>query len=374
VKDKIEKLVQDLVRIDSTQGKSIHAINHLTEFLNDHGFSAQIDNYSKGEANLVAKIGSNNESIVLSGHIDTVPIGDPKKWTYNPYSGQIVDNELWGRGSVDMKGGVGAITRAFIELQEVEKELNYEIKLVISAEEEVGLAGAKILQSKGIMNNAKYLLIAEPTDLEVAIMEKGIMWLKFNAFGKQSHASRPDLGKNAIEGLYKLLPLLYNVLPDLSIDPVGKTSLNVGTLNGGSTPNVVPETANMVIDIRTTPGINNDELIANINKILEEESQDDLAYDMEIMANASSVKSVTTNFAQSLIDETQKYYKTSGKLGATFYATDAAELLKDKNIEFAIYGPGSVELLHQTNERLDLKQLDICGIVISNTVKNLSTS
>ncbi len=258
---KVQNLVQKMVQTDSTTS-TIEVASIYQEFLIENGYSVKLDEYEPAKANVEARIGpSNAKKIIISGHMDTVPIGNPDIWTHHPFSGKIVDGELWGRGSVDMKGGTGALAGVMVELLKHEDDLQYEVILAATADEEVGLLGAHNFVKKGLMENAEHLLIAEPTSLGVAIMEKGIIFGNVLAYGKQAHASRPDLGHNAIEALATLMPKLHGIGPDLSTPELGKGSLNIGVIQGWSVANVVPEMSEMCIDYRMTTRGDNAEVI-----------------------------------------------------------------------------------------------------------------
>lgn len=375
MEEEILELVQRMVMTDSTQ-RTTEVAEVYAKFLSDHGFDAKLDEYEEGKANVMAKIGpSGGKRIIISGHMDTVPIGDPDKWINHPFSGKVIDGELWGRGSVDMKGGTGALAGVMVELQKHESELQSEIVLAATADEEVGLGGARKFAEDGIMQNVTHVLIAEPTGLGVAVMEKGAMWAKIKSYGKQAHGSRPDLGHNAIEGLVKLFPDLYAVLPDISLPEVGKSSLNIGVINGGSAANVVPEYAEVICDYRFTPGVKNESVIARLKSLLESKSSTSLQYELEITdnLNAPPIISSTNDFAELLATNTAKYTQSKPKLSGMYYATDGAAFLENSpESAFAIFGPGSTELLHQTNERLSINELSIARKVIFDTMLGIA--
>ena len=176
------------------------------------------------------------------------------------------------------------------------------------------------------------------------------------------------MGRNAIEGFASIIPLLHDLLPDDHLPEVGRSTLNVGTISGGSAINVVAETAQIICDFRLTPGVINEMVISSINKLLEEKREENLNFDLDIISTAPPITSSDRSLGEKLAENTFKYTGNKPKLGGMYYATDAAALLEEKEVSFAIYGPGSTELLHQTNERLDLEQLDIARKVILDTI------
>ena len=367
--NKFIEFTQNLVKIDTTRGKSINGVNFISDFLQEAGFSSKIDNYKEGEGNLTATFGpSGTDEFILSGHIDTVETGDHANWVQPPFSGKIVDNELWGRGSVDMKGGISAMLFAFLEMAKKESDLNQKMTLAISAEEEVGLLGAREFSKNNLMKNASHLLVTEPTSLNVASRQKGVLWIKVSASGKQAHGSRPELGINAIENLAQKIPKIKAIIPDKEVAQLGKTTLNTGKFNGGLSPNIVPEQAEVVFDIRTVPGVVNQDIIDSINSLLAN-SSDGVNYNLEILTNDLSVESTDQVFPEQILSHAQTF--APSQLMGMFFATDAAVLLSDKDVPFCIFGPGSTELLHQTNERVLLNDLEIAKKVIFNTLNEI---
>lgn len=374
MKDKVVQLVQKMVRTDSTGGRTVEIAQIYADFLEEHGLKAKVDEYDEGMANVEARLGSSNsDSIVISGHLDTVPTGPIENWTHPPFSGKIVEGYLWGRGSVDMKSGCGALAGVMVELVAKEGELSYEVILAATAEEETGLYGAKHFTKQGVMQNATHLLIAEPTGLGVAVMEKGVMWANLMAYGKQAHGSRPDLGHNAIEGLARIFPDLYRAIPENTTPELGRTTLNVGLISGGTVANVVPEYAVVTLDIRLTPGVQGKEVAEALQRIVEEKSTPEIRYKLEIQdaLNAPALLTSDRKFGELLAEHTNKYTGTKPELGGMYYATDGAAFMENKTISFAIFGPGSTELLHQTDERVSLEEIDISRKVITDTILSL---
>lgn len=362
----VVELTQKLVKTPSIKGNTVDVANIIFDYLEEFGLNPQIDNYKEGEANVYVSLGpSNTDQFIISGHIDTVPIGQIDDWTHEPYSGKIINGELWGRGSVDMKGGTASLACVMIELLKNESDLKQEIFLALTAEEETGLLGAKNYIDKKLIKNASNILIAEPTNLEPKTREKGIVWFDIHSNGRQAHASRPDLGVNAIEELARLIPKLHNVIPDWEDDLLGKTTLNTGTIMGGTAANVIPQYARARFDSRVTPGITNDEVISRYKKVVEE-FDGEIGFDFDLIESASSILSKTTNFAELLMENTKKYVSREIEIGGAYYATDGAvfmEYLKNQP-EFVIFGPGSTELLHQTDERMEVSQLELSKKII----------
>ena len=134
---------------------------------------------------------------------------------------------------------------------------------------------------------------------------------------------------------------------------------------GGTAANVIPQYARARFDCRITPGITNDEVISRYKKVVEE-FDSEIKFDFDLIESASSILSKTTNFAELLMENTKKYVSREIEIGGAYYATDGAvfmEYLKNQP-EFVIFGPGSTELLHQTDERMEVSQLELSKKII----------
>ncbi|MDQ7844644.1 MAG: ArgE/DapE family deacylase [Armatimonadota bacterium] len=233
-----------------------------------------------GRANIVASIGpTDGKTLILNGHLDVVPAGKPGRWSHPPFAGDVSGGLLYGRGAVDMKGGVAALMIAFRALAAT--VLPGRIILALTADEETGGRwGTRwLVEHAGLHGDGA--LIAEPSGPGIAtIGQKGVLWLKVKSVGSAAHGSlSPYAGTNAILRLTDALPV-FTALAGRSGDfpdalrpilrrsktrmaaAVGETAIqaldhvtvNIGTIRGGTKVNVVPDEAVAEIDIRVPLG------------------------------------------------------------------------------------------------------------------------
>ena len=189
--------------------------------------------------------------LLLEGHLDVV---SPEGMEH-PFDGEIKDGILYGRGSVDMKGGCGSMLAAFVNA--CQKPLEGDLYLMFSTDEEYAGEEIKKALEKGYLPKVDFALIAEPTGGTMATAHKGEAWIDVEFFGKSAHSSMPHMGKNAIYMATAFLQKLQAYLPELEqmAHPLyGAPTMSVGVMEGGSTPNVVPPYAKMTIDLRYLPG------------------------------------------------------------------------------------------------------------------------
>ncbi|MBD3253907.1 MAG: ArgE/DapE family deacylase [Candidatus Lokiarchaeota archaeon] len=356
-KKNLTNIVTRLVKIPSENppGRTEEIVNYLATqvFDENEGFQNQILSYSKDDILrhcLVSQIGNGKRKLVFSGHFDVVPPGDISSWKYHPFSGQIEDGKLYGRGAADMKAGITAIIGTIKNLKNESHLLEkYTLMFVGTTDEEVGMEGARILAEKGIMKDAELLIITEPTNLQIGIAQKGALWLVVQILGKAAHGSTPQKGTNAIEGTMKLIPNLYYCLSKKENNLLGTSSLNIGKIKGGTAINIVPEEVFLKLDYRLIP---------------EEDPNSIIEYVKNLDALPCKIKCEVLNQLPALLSKAshpfvQNLKKSSkSQLIGLNYATDAARLIDlQKKIPFVIFGPGNPEVIHKVNEYVELNQI-----------------
>jgi succinyl-diaminopimelate desuccinylase len=322
-------------------------------FKEEEGFRNEIITYKKKDIelhNLITKIGTGKEKIVLTGHFDTVPIGEPNQWKYDPFSAKIEEGKLFGRGSADMKGGITTLIGILKSLKENPEFLEkYTLVFLGTADEEAGMTGALTAFRKGVMKDVILLIVAEPTNMNIGIAEKGLLWANITITGKSAHSSMPYEGINSIEGALNLIPKLNKVLGVKTNEVLGKSTLNLSKIEGGTVINVVPEKTTLQVDYRLVPEQDKTKLIEDLKNI----KISPCSLDIKITHTLPAIQTdVAHPFIQNL-----KQLNESEIIGLP-YATDAAMLIKEKNpVPFVIFGPGNPELAHKVDECIDIEDI-----------------
>ena len=251
VKDAVGLLSQ-LIATPSTSRNEKDAADIMEQTLRDYGFTPH------REANNVWVIDphfdEHKPTLLLNAHIDTVkPVGS---WKRDPFAPTIEGDTLYGLGSNDCGGGLCSLLQIFRIL--TEKEQSYNLIYLASAEEEVsGKDG--ISRALPLLPKIDLAIVGEPTGMQPAVAEKGLMVLDVIAHGKSGHAARNE-GVNAI----------YEALDDMrwirdykfeKVSPfLGPTKMTLTVVNAGTQHNVIPDTCTMLVDIRTNEFYDNEEL------------------------------------------------------------------------------------------------------------------
>ena len=251
VKDAVGLLSQ-LIATPSTSRNEKDAADIMEQTLRDYGFTPH------REANNVWVIDphfdEHKPTLLLNAHIDTVKPVD--SWRRDPFAPTIEGDTLYGLGSNDCGGGLCSLLQTFRML--TEKTQNYNLIYLASAEEEVsGKDG--ISRALPLLPKIDLAIVGEPTGMQPAVAEKGLMVLDVIAHGKSGHAARNE-GVNAI----------YEALDDMrwirdykfeKVSPfLGPTKMTLTVVNAGTQHNVIPDTCTMLVDIRTNEFYDNKEL------------------------------------------------------------------------------------------------------------------
>ncbi len=368
-------ILKELIRLNSENppGNTRNSIEWIEHWAERNGIqSIQTQWYEKNQGNIILTVGNAAKSIVMCGHLDTVPVGNLDNWRYDPFGAEEKAGYIYGRGSADMKAGVAACLGALKSLNDSANPDKFDFQIVFlgTSDEEVGLGGAKAAMKLGIMDKAKFLIVTEPTALKVGIAEKGVLWYNIQSFGKAAHGSTPEKGINAIEALMKLFPILKDAIPPTIHPILGKSTLNIGKFEGGKSANVVPEKAEAHCDYRLVPPIIPEEYAEEVAKVVQNYSKSSPARfegtPYQIMASISSSPD------NPLVQEFMKTAQRTINIGLN-YGTDAAVLVSPgvRDVPFVIYGPGDPKAIHVANERVSIAEVLEAEVVLSEFLSNV---
>ncbi len=343
-------ITRELIRYNTINppGNEEEIAKYVGTILTGHGFSVDYPEYAKGRLHVVATKGlSNTQSpIVLTGHLDVVPLG-AAEWSVDPHAAEIIGNKLYGRGSTDMKAGVAAMLVAAIECFEHLPPTGG-IKLILTADEELGCRGAKHLCESGYdLGEASAIIVGEPTSNTPYIGHKGGLYLTAKTTGVTAHSSMPELGDNAIykaaRAIAKIETLRFEAEED---DLLGYPTINVGKIDGGLNLNSVPDKTEFTIDVRSTTKLENKQAFQLLKDILGEEVI------LEKLTDLSAISTAEDHPFTQVVSEVCAFdYQQKGVKKAASFLTDASVLTPYlNNPPTIILGPGEPNMAHQTDE------------------------
>jgi len=348
---------------ENPPGNEKGAAQFLKPLLSKMGFKTKTVLSPKGRWNLLAekRWGKGGRKLIFNGHLDVVPAGNASQWKYPPFQGKLYKGKIYGRGSSDMKSGIASFIHALstIERSKIPLHQGAVVLHLVSDEESHGHQGMEFLtQREGIQGDAA--LVGEPTDLEPVIAQKGALWLRIHTIGKSAHGSKPHMGINAVEKMMKVIER-FNFIPLKKEHPLlGKPTLSIGTIQGGTKINVVPEGCEIEVDRRMLPSEKKEEVLGEIKEILDSlQSQDpffqyrmeeiDFAEPSEVDPDEEIVK-IGVEAIQNVMGRKPMLRGFSGFTDSRFYINQC-------HIPTLILGPGGVDQSHTTDESVEVDAL-----------------
>jgi succinyl-diaminopimelate desuccinylase len=332
------------------------------EILEDLGGTPEIVRGEEGRPSVVARFGRGDRpALAWNGHLDVVPAGDPSAWRHPPFSAEVVDGTLVGRGAADMKGAIASALAAVSAIRRSGVELAGRLDLHLVADEELaGLHGTKVLNERGYLDQDA-AIVGEATDLNIALAQRGGAWITATTRGRAAHGSTPQLGVSAITSMARFLLRIEEVLPDIEHPLVGRPTVNAAMIQGGSAPNVVADRCVVEIDRRIIPGETEPEEVLEpfdrlADAIRTEHSEVDLSFAIGLWTDAAEVTgdpAIADLCRAAVREETGRAPLDTGFTGIT----DARFYLNDRSIPTIILGPGSLGVAHTANESVEIAQL-----------------
>jgi acetylornithine deacetylase len=375
----VKETLADLVSINSVSALSNgEIVSYLEARCQAMGFNVRRYQYrdSAGieKINLIctagAQAGNSSEvELALVGHTDTVPF-DPN-WIE---ATRLVENEqkLFGRGSCDTKGFIAAALTAVerVDLNRLKKPL----ALIFTADEEVGLFGAKKLAAEKPLR-IRYSIIGEPTSLQPIHAGKGYCLAEVIVRGREGHSAYPALGKSAIFRAARLVLRLEEIAQrlredrDPGFDPAF-TTLNVGLIRGGTAKNVIAGECRFTLEWRPIPGQDPSKLLALLNDAIAAEQKTDPDFDCEVDAGRADSgfdtprNSPLVTFLENITGQTA---------GTVAFGTEAAPMTQ-LGADSVVLGPGDIRVAHQTGEFVPVAQLEACVAILHQSIQTFCYS
>ncbi|ASP47903.1 acetylornithine deacetylase [Cognaticolwellia beringensis] len=320
----------------------------------------------KGKFNLLAKLGSGDGGLLLAGHSDTVPF-DENRWLSDPLKVTDNDNKLFGLGSCDMKGFFAFILQV---CQQIDlKLLKKPLYILATADEETTMAGARFFANSGVIK-PDVAIIGEPTNLVPVIMHKGHMSHKISIKGQAGHSSKPASGVNAIEIMYQVISELFKLREKLNLSykneafDVQTPTMNLGAIRGGDNANRICGHCELDIDMRSLPGMKDEELVSWLSIALQPIAE---KYPGRLTINELDPSS--PSFQQAPDSD---FVSTAEKLSghsccAVNYATEAP-FIQQLGCQTIVLGPGSIDQAHQPNEYLAHSEISKTEILLTKLI------
>jgi acetylornithine deacetylase len=378
--------VDRLVQFDTvSRNPNLDLIETVRDALRKLGVEATLTHGDGGTwANLFATIpahnGETNGGVILSGHTDVVPV-DGQKWDSDPFKPEVRDGKLYGRGTCDMKGFIGAALTAVPDMQRT--KLARPIHLALSFGEEVGCVGAPLMIEDLIRRGIKPegCIVGEPTSMRPIIAHKGINVYQCCVRGQAAHSSLTPKGLNAIEYAARLISHIRDMAdqfreqgPFDEFYDVPFTTAQTSTIEGGNAVNTVPAECRFAFEFRNLPTLDPDPIFARI----EQYARETLLPKMKREHEAAAIEFTKVAAApgldaaeQAAITQLVRALTANRDKHKVAYGTEAG-LFSRAGIPSVVCGPGDIQQAHKANEFVALDQLVQCERFLGKFIHSMS--
>jgi len=356
-----------LVKIRSVSLGEKAVAEELKRQMIEAGFDeARID----GLGNVVGRIGNGSKVLVFDGHIDTVDVGNPANWHFDPFSGEIRDGYVHGRGTVDQKGGPAAFVTAGRILKELafDRDLTIWFTGTVIEEDCDGLCWKYLVEEEKLKPD--FVVITEPTNLNIYRGHRGRMEIEVSFKGISAHGSAPERGKNAIYAASRACLEIEKLNERLAPDPfLGKGSVTISEIVSGS-PSLcaVADFAKIHLDRRLTWGETKESAVAEIEEVVkdldatievlhyEETSYTGLRYGMEKYYPTWKLEEQHPL----VVNAREAFRKVFGKeaiVDKWTFSTNGVTINGYFGIPCIGFGPGNEVLAHAPDEKVPVSDL-----------------
>lgn len=368
-------LLDKLLRRDTTSRESNLALIHdIRDYLAEWCIHSQLFHSEDGsKANLYAVFGpAGGGGVMLSGHTDVVPV-DGQEWTFPPFQMTQQDGRYYGRGAADMKGFIACVLASVPAF--LAQPLRMPLHLAFSYDEEVGCLGVRSMADylRASTEKPALCIVGEPTEMRPVYGHKGKIALRCEVHGHACHSAYSPQGVNAIEYAARLIGKLGEArealtqTTDARFDPPFST-LQVGTIRGGSALNIVPQECQFDFEIRYLPEVDAAAVVDDIQRY----ARQTLEPAMQSVSPTGAIRFVPLSHYPGLLTDAQSEF--AGWLGqwcgSDDYSTVAfgteGGLFDEAGIATLICGPGSMEQGHKPDEFVTAEQLQKCMMMLDN--------
>ncbi len=356
------ELLKKLIKIESISPNDNGCFDVIKQQFDGLDFSFEETNY-KNISNLIITNGdSKNKTFCFLGHTDVVPPGPESEWSVPPFSGEIIDNKIYGRGAADMKGGVACFISALKEFLSENKDPSFNIMVLLNSNEEGKLENGKVDRViNEMIDKDKFIdfcLIGEPSSSKkvgdvIRIGRRGSLSGNLKVYGIQGHVAYPKQALNPILGIGKTLEELKNMEWDRGNENFEPTSFQVSNIKSGTgAENVVPGVLEMTFNFRFSPESSPDGLKEKFEALLK---KSDLKYDVSWILSALPFLTAKTEFIDIVKSSIKEINNIDTKIDNGGGTSDG-RWVAPMGSEIVELGPLN-KTIHQIDEHVDIEDL-----------------
>ena len=373
------ELLKKLIKIESISPNDNGCFDVIKQQFDGLDFSFEETNY-KNISNLIITNGdSKNKTFCFLGHTDVVPPGPESEWSVPPFSGEIIDNKIYGRGAADMKGGVACFISALKEFLSENKDPSFNIMVLLNSNEEGKLENGKVDRViNEMIDKDKFIdfcLIGEPSSSKkvgdvIRIGRRGSLSGNLKVYGIQGHVAYPKQALNPILGIGKTLEELKNMEWDRGNENFEPTSFQVSNIKSGTgAENVVPGVLEMTFNFRFSPESSPDGLKEKFEALLK---KSDLKYDVSWTLSALPFLTAKTEFIDIVKSSIKEINNIDTKIDNGGGTSDG-RWVAPMGSEIVELGPLN-KTIHQIDEHVDIEDLSTLKEIYKKILINVHHS
>jgi succinyl-diaminopimelate desuccinylase len=369
------QLAQSLIKIDSVTPNDKGCQTLMTDHLKQSNF--EISDLKVEEVdNFWAQHGAGSPVFVFAGHTDVVPVGDASKWDLDPFSGEIKDGMLHGRGAADMKGSLAAMLDASERFVKDYPDHKGTIGYLITSDEEGPAVNGTVKVCEHlnkIGQNVDYCLVGEPSATNVLgdVIKngrRGSLNGTLTIVGKQGHIAYPHLANNPIHLAVPVLNELCEELWDKGNEYFPATSFQVSNIHSGTgVTNVIPGTIEVVFNFRYSTESTHEGLQKRVCDILDKHN---LEYEIDWSHSGYPFLTPKGDLVASCVDAIKKVMNVDTQLSTSGGTSDGRFIAPILNAQVVELGPINATI-HQVNECVSAKDLDDLSKIYYHILKNI---
>ena len=372
------KLLRELIALPSVNPAFLPAqhpqagegrvMEYLAAVAAHAGLDIHLQEVLPGRSNLFATLrssGKTKQRILLAPHVDTVAA-----FSEDQFIPKIKSGRIYGRGACDTKGSVASMLTALIDLaRRGLRPVETEIVFVGLIDEENAQSGSRHLASSGF--KADLAIIGEATRQKVVTAHKGSLWLRIETHGKAAHGSKPELGKNAVHEMARVVDVLETTyaaqLRKRRHPLLGSATVSVGAISGGTQTNIVPALCKASADRRTLPGESERSVCQELTKLLRSQKLNAV-----ISGGKEKEKECLPMETDPGLPLVKKFLQVVGQkkpAGVDYYCD--ASVLAHAGIPSVVFGPGDIAQAHTADEWVSVQDLEESTALLSQFLKSL---
>jgi acetylornithine deacetylase len=373
------QMIDALIGFDTVSSRSNLALIEFVEhYLAGHGIaSRRTSDDSGGKANLFATIGPEIAGgVVLSGHSDVVPV-EGQDWSSDPFTLARRDGRLYGRGTADMKSFIAVALALVPEMRAA--GLERPIHLALSYDEELGCRGVPrlIAELGGLLPRPAIAIVGEPPSMRLVSGHKGGAGLRTTVTGKEAHSSQPHRAANAVMAAARLIGEIERMAaerraaadPDSPFEPP-YTTFNVGMIEGGTAPNIVPRSCAFQWEYRLLPGDDGDAIVERFDRFAEEQVLPELRRSAPEAAIVTEARPRVPPLAPEPDSPAEALVRAligANRAHMVSFGTEAG-LFQEAGLSTVVCGPGSIDQAHQPDEFIEIAQVEACEAMLRRLI------